>query len=45
MEKEKKLVMPEFISTPSPAEDKYSCHQDSATESSSEDKSTELVSK
>ena len=43
--KKKNLEMPKFISTPSRAVDKYSCHQDSATESSSDDKSTELVSK
>ena len=38
--KRKNLEMPKFISTPS----KYTCHQDSATESS-EDKSEELISK
>ena len=43
--KKKSLEMPEYISSPSRAVEKYSCHQDSATESSSEDKSTELVSK
>ena len=42
--KRKSLVMPEFISTPSRAMKNYSCHQDSATESS-EDKSEELISK
>ena len=41
--KRKSLVMPEYISTPPPA-DKYSCHQDSGQDSSSEEKSTELLS-